>query len=178
MHTKEILNDHQKLFCDEYLLDFNAAAAARRSGYGTSSGYRLLQMPACTSYIQKKIQERKEKIQVTEQDIIGELSSIAFAKATDYLQITEQDTGKQVLQAIPAEQLSAGQRAAVEYVRQTSAGISVKLHDKVRALELLGKHIGLFAVKPSVKPSEDLEVHVEYGSNESQDTDEKDHTAI
>ena len=71
---------------------------------------------------------------------------------TDYAQVEtrmiKKDDGTEVsYQAVALKEtaeLSAEQRAALAGIKQGANGIEVKLHDKIKALELLGRHIGMF----------------------------------
>jgi phage terminase small subunit len=45
---------------------------------------------------------------------------------------------------VPTESLTKSQLAAVTEIRETQFGVDIKLADKMRALELLGKHLGMF----------------------------------
>ena len=47
--------------------------------------------------------------------------------------------------------LSDDQRAAIAGIKQGANGIEIKLHDKIKALELLGRHIGMFNDKIEVR---------------------------
>lgn len=53
------------------------------------------------------------------------------------------------------EDLSVDQRAALANVKQSANGVEIKLHDKIKALELLGRHIGMFNDKLEVKATVD-----------------------
>ncbi len=80
---------------------------------------------------------RRKKL--SRQNILDELVAIAFAKATDYLFI-EGDR----LCVRETEKMTKRQSAAICQIEKTSSGIKVKFYDKMKALELLGKEIGMF----------------------------------
>ena len=74
---------------------------------------------------------------ISPEKIIDELAAIAFARAPDYLVVED---GQVRLR----EDLKPRQRAAVASVEKSTTGIKVKFYDKMKALELLGKYLGLF----------------------------------
>ena len=76
---------------------------------------------------------------VENEKILGELAAIGFAKASDYM--TVQDGA---VTYRDWEQLTQEQKAAVAGVEKGSGGLKIKLYDKMKALELLGKALGLF----------------------------------
>ena len=79
--------------------------------------------------------EGQEK--VTKERVVRELAAIAFANAADYLQVADGE--------LTVGDLPAGKRcAAIQSVEKTSSGLRVKFYDKLKALELLGKSVGLF----------------------------------
>lgn len=140
------LNEKQKRFVAEYLVDLNATQAAIRTGYSPKTAYsmgqRLLKNVEIQNAIQEAMQKRERRTEVTQDRVIAELAAIGFAKATDYAEIE----GPMVT-IKPTADLTPEQAAAVAGIEQGNFGIKVKLYDKVRALELLGKHLGMFADK-------------------------------
>ena len=81
---------------------------------------------------------RRKKI--SKENILGELVAIGFARATDYLSVED---GEIVIRS--GEKLSCREAAAICQMEKTAGGVKVKLYDKMKALELLGKSIGLFS---------------------------------
>ena len=77
---------------------------------------------------------------ISPQQIMKELAAIGFARVPDYLDLSD---GQVRLK----EDLKPLQRAAIASVEKTATGIRVKFYDKMKALELLGKHYGLFEGK-------------------------------
>lgn len=76
-------------------------------------------------------------MKISPEKIIDELAAIAFARAPDILKV---DNGQVSLR----ENLKPRQRAAIASVEKSTTGIKVKFYDKMKALELLGKYLGLF----------------------------------
>ena len=71
--------------------------------------------------------------------VVEELAAIGFAKATDFVSV---DNDRLVIRS--TQELSKADRAAIASIESTSNGIRLKLYDKMKALELLGKYMGLF----------------------------------
>lgn len=143
------LTEKQKRFVQEYLVDLNATAAAKRAGYSKKTadriGPELLGKTCVSAAIHEAIRKREKRTEITQDQVLKELASIGFARGTDYAQI--QPDGH--VNLTPTEALTEGQKAAVLGVRETQYGVEIKLADKVRALELLGKHLGMFTGQAS-----------------------------
>lgn len=139
------LTPKQKRFVDEYLIDLNATQAAIRAGYSPKTANeqaaQLLAKLSIQNYLHKRQSERVQRTEITQDRVLQELAAVGFARGTDYAEIAPDGT----VRLIPTEQLSGQQRAAVLGIRETRDGVEIKLADKVRALELLGKHLGLFS---------------------------------
>ena len=138
------LTEKQKRFVQEYLVDLNATAAARRAGYSAKTadriGPELLGKTCVSAAIEKAMKERSARTEITQDRVLQELAAIGFAKGTDYANIVAgcvvvNDTGS----------LTEQQKAAIIGIKQTKEGVEIKLASKERALELLAKHLGLLA---------------------------------
>ncbi len=138
------LTAKQKAFVREYLIDLNATQAAIRAGYSAKNaahiGANTLKKERVAAALQKAMAGREKRTEITQDKVLRELAAIGFAKATDYAEV------KGTLVNIkPTAELTPEQAAAVVGIEQGNFGVKVKLADKVRALELLGKHLGMFA---------------------------------
>lgn len=154
------LTDKQKKFINEYLIDLNATQAAIRAGYSKKNAFKigseLLQKTTVRAQLQKKQAQREQRTEITQDKVLKELANIAFANGTDYTKVVKQNN-ELLVGIVPTEDLTEEQKSAVAGIKQTQTGIEIKLNDKLKALELIGKHLGMFDEKPdSVDDIEDI----------------------
>jgi len=76
---------------------------------------------------------------ITPKRVVEELAAIGFAKATDFLWVSDGE-----LTIRDTDDLSKADRAAIASIERSSTGIKLKFYDKMKALELLGKYMGMF----------------------------------
>lgn len=88
---------------------------------------------------------------ISRKHVVDELAAIGFAKATHFLSVSEGE-----LTIRDTDSLSAEDQAAIASIEQTSNGVRLKFYDKMKALELLGKLMGLFEGDPGEKKSNNL----------------------
>lgn len=167
------LTEKQKRFVAEYLVDLNATQAAIRAGYSERTadriGPELLGKTCVSAEIQRAIQARQKRTEVTQDMVLRELAAIGFAKASDYAQVDNNG----VVRITPTEELSDTQRRALSGIKEGKYGIEVSSYDKVKALELLGKHLGMFNERATQQePENDLVEKLLSGTGEDIDTDD------
>lgn len=107
------MTERQRRFADEYLIDLNATRAykaaypkVKKDETAATAGGLLLRNVQVSAYIQEQMQERQNRVLVTQDQVLEGIMEIAFAKKDEY-----------------APQV------------------------RLRALELLGKHLGMFSGK-------------------------------
>lgn len=141
------LSAKQRRFIDEYVIDYNGRLAACRAGYAersasTTAG-RLLAMPEIVAGIQSRQQERAERTQVTQDAVVRELAAVGFARLKD---VCTWDDGHLTL--VSSHELSDTQAASIAEITETvttrGGTVRVKQHSKLKALEMLAKHVGLY----------------------------------
>lgn len=133
----------QKIFVQEYLVDLNATQAAIRAGYSPKTaevqGCRLLSNAKVQEAIQKAMKTRETRTEITQDRVLEELARIAFSDATD---IAEVQGG--VVKIRDTQDLNPAQKSAIACIKEGKYGIEVTRYDKLRALEMLGRHLGFF----------------------------------
>ncbi len=148
----------QKRFIEEYLIDLNATQAAIRAGYSPDTaeqiGYQLLQKTSVSVEVSKAMAERSKRTGISQDRILLELAKMAFVEMTD---VVDPETGK-IKENASDDDLSCIQSVKV---KPGNYGVEreVKLCDKKAALELLGRHLGMFKdnLNVTVETSEKLD---------------------
>lgn len=146
------LTPKQELFCQEYLKDMNGTAAAKRAGYSKRTAAEQACQILATPKIQERVNELKaarlERVQIDADWVLKRIAAIAdvdIAKAYD--------KGGQFL---PIKEMPEDLRktiTGIDVYKDFTEGVEVgetrkiKLADKLKALELLGRHIKLFTDK-------------------------------
>ena len=147
----------QKRSVEEYLIDLNATQAAIRAGYSPdtakSIGSENLTKPDIQARIAKAMAERSRRTGVNADRVIMELAKIAFVNASD---VIDADTATVKADALP-EDTAAIQSVKVKTFGEDGLEREVKMADKLKALELLGKHLGMFKDKVELSGSLETE---------------------
>lgn len=164
------LTPKQKIFANEYLIDLNATRAykaaytnCKTDDAAAAAGARLLRNVKVAEYIQERMKDREKRTEITQDWVLQELYKIAKANGTDFAQIVREpvihnnsyvmdpDTGQlrtvDVVRMIPTADLPDDKRAAVASIKESKFGISVESYDRLKALELIGRHLGMFKDK-------------------------------
>lgn len=124
--SKTKLTPKQKQFCDEYLIDLNATRAykaiytnVKKDETAAANGSRLLRLAKVKAYISEKQQEKQQRTEITQDMVLKELAKIGFEQSTDFS-----------VEGIPIVD-----------------GAKHRTQSQLKALELIGKHIGMFKEK-------------------------------
>lgn len=162
------LTKKQKKFCDEYLIDLNATQAAIRAGYSEKTarfiGAENLTKPNIQEYIQQRMNAREKRTEITQDMVLRELAKIAFSNGSDFAKVVtkprkkmvwndeiqeyeEKEVEEQFVELIDTDKLPDDKKAAIASIKETKHGIVVESCDKVKALELIGRHLGMFKDK-------------------------------
>jgi len=157
---KDGLTPRQDAFVREFAKDLNAAAAARRAGYSERTAKeqasRLLTNANVAEAIQKSMDARAEKCEITAERVLLELARIALAHPGQVC-----DWGPNFVEIRKKSDLDENTLAAVSEVSVTTnasgaSSVKVKMCDKAKALELLGRHMRMFTDVLELSPQEQI----------------------
>jgi phage terminase small subunit len=148
--AKAVISPKMEIFCQEYLVDMNATQAAIRAGYSKKTAQaqssRLLSKVIIGNRIKELLEAKTSKLDLSAERILTELARIAYADMRTVARWTHSG-----VEFIPSDQLTDDAAATVreisEETNQHGGSLKVKQHDKVKALELLGKYRKLFTEK-------------------------------
>lgn len=154
----------QQNFAQEYLVDFNAGQAAIRAGYSKRSarvkGCELLKDPRIKAIVEKRLEELSERVKITQEQVVEELVKIAKADMSDFA-----TWGPEGVQFKDSAELRPEDTAAVAEVSQTitehGGTRRIRLHDKLKALELLGRYFSMFNDNVNLKSDVKINVKIE-----------------
>lgn len=149
------LTDKQEMFCREYLIDLNASQAAIRSGYSHKTSSRIgsenLSKPDIAKRIIELKEERNERVEVNADYVLRRLAEI---DKMDVLDILNEDGGLKRVHEWPGvwrttlsgvdvlTTITRSDETTTEHILK-----KIKWPDKVKNLELLGKHIAVQAFR-------------------------------
>ena len=132
------LTDKQKRFIEEYLIDLNATQAAIRAGYSERTAYSIgeenLKKPVIKQAIEDAQSNRSSRVQITQDDVIRML-----------IENIEKSSGTKQVVITQTRKSEDG-----EFVGDDVAQFVYEPSSVNKALELLGKHLGMFKDKLDV----------------------------
>ena len=146
--------DQEDLFCNNYIIHFNATQSAKDAGYSIKSarelGYRLLRNVHIQVKIKQLIDKRTDRLEVSQDRVVHELMAVAFSDIKNYLTDEGAIDFKELKDSDSNVVKSYEENTTVtdgEKFSNTKIVKKFQLHDKMKALELLGKHLAMYTDK-------------------------------
>ena len=161
--TAKPLTPRRRRFVEEYLVNHNGAKAARRAGYSERTARtiasEILTFPDVALAIREAQVEQSKRTKVTADRVLEGLAQIAFASIGDAV-----EWGPDGVTLMASSELSADVMAAIFEVSETphedGRTIRVKMHDKLKALITLGRHLGMFVDRVEHSGTVDIDAPV------------------
>lgn len=154
------LTDRQRRFCQEYLTDLNGTQAATRAGYSAKTANeqaaRLLANVSVRAEIERLQEERAARTGVTTDRVVQELAKVAFSDPRKMFRPDgtmkspaewDDETAAVIAGLETEEEVRTNASLQTQTVTRTK---KLKRLDKLTALELLGKHLGMFKERVEV----------------------------
>lgn len=179
----------QLLFVNEYLIDKNATRAAKAAGYSARSahteGHRLLKKAEIAALVEKGLEEQRASSEqraaekgFTKERWLEELQRVALSNVDDFIRIEKvksSSSGRTYLTAVPiaTKDRKTELGAAVRKISETKNGIGIELHNKIAALDILGKAYGWVKTEIEIPPGT-VNVNLTMPSNGREAKDGKD----
>lgn len=146
------LRAKQIRFCEEYLIDLNGTQAAIRAGYSARTANeqssQLLAKLNIQNYLRVRRAELQKQTNITQERVLGELAKIAFIDPRKFYEginlVPVADLEDDQAAALASFEVLEDKTAAGEETLTETTIKKVKFWDKLRALEMLGKHLGIF----------------------------------
>ncbi|MCU5020532.1 terminase small subunit [Bacillus paranthracis] len=161
------LTEQERLFCYYYLINFNATRSymkAYNCSYVTAKtqGYLLPKRPLVAEKLRILKQNNATALNLEAQDIVTEYMKIAFADITDYVEFGKQvktvkyppkDEGEEgmteeyYVNYVDLKDSSQVDGSLITEIKQGRDGVSIKLADKMKALDFLAKYTDVLKLK-------------------------------
>lgn len=145
MNHIEPLPDRWKLFAEAYCIDFTVTRAAETANVPLVSAYAMMSDPRVQAVIKDAKRKASDRVQISIDNTLEQLRMIANGNVIDVLDalgMAEGETLAERLRKLPPET-----QYAIKSIKWTKNGPEIVMHDKVKAVELIGKYFGIFSDK-------------------------------
>lgn len=142
------LSLQDKLFCKEYPKNFNGTDAYLKAGHKCTresaavEACKLLRKPNIQEEIIQQVQDAFDKADITAQEVIKQLTDVSRSTLGDYV-----DFEKEAVYLKNSEKITKEKIALLGEISKTTQGYKIKLQDRMKARELLGRYFALFTDK-------------------------------
>ncbi len=163
----------QMRFCEEYVVDLNATQAALRTGYSPATagsiGHNLLKKIEIQNYIQHLNSTRSNTTGITAARVLEEIAALGFANMKDFIEFKKGKKPRmKSFDEMPDTRAIKKMKIRERKIISDAAGgdteeelgntgdeqepencvieshVEFELYDKIRPLDMLSKHLGLY----------------------------------
>ena len=163
------LNERQKRFADEYLIDLNAERAAIRAGYSKKyargNAHKLVANSCIAEYIKKRMAEKEKALIADQDEVMRYLTSVMRREKTESVVVT---LSREKSTYVPDDNGTPRKQTVKEDIPRV-VEIPARLADANKAAELLGKAHGIYTDKVNAEVELDLNINLDYGDEKEGD---------
>lgn len=155
------LTDQQQLFCLYQSRMFNYTKAYMKAYPGCTYasaavlGSRLMKNPAIRKEIEQLKQNHMNREMLKQEDIFQKYMDIAFADMNDYMSFgqeeIETDYGPRMINSVRLKESDQVDGTLITEVKQGRDGVSVKLADRMKAIDWLADHMDIATAEQKAK---------------------------
>lgn len=142
-----MLDSHIR-FSDKYFETLNASESAIYAGFSVDTarqqGWQLLQREDVQEYLSKLKAEASEKTGVSKERWLKELAELGFSNIQDFIETNNTIKDISSIDRSKASSVSSIKKTVTEGDFGIKEVVEFKLHDKLNALDKLGRHLGFF----------------------------------
>lgn len=152
-----LLTPKEKACVDFFMACNNQTEALRKARGGVKksndpfNAWKLFKRPHVAAEVERRQKLLSAKMGITAERVMQELAKVAFFNLTNVAAVKD----GHVRVAETADTSPDDQAALAELAESTTGtgggSLRAKAHDKIKALELLGKHLGLFKDNPEAE---------------------------
>lgn len=159
------MNDRQRLFADEYLIDMNAEAAAIRAGYSPKyargNAHKLVANSGIQAHIAERMAQKESELIAKQDEVMRYLTAVMRRQKCDHVVVTlKEETTKYVKDDDGTMRKQTIKKEVPKIVE-----IPAQLKDANKAAELLGKAYGIYTDKIESDIDLNLNISIDYGGD-------------
>lgn len=169
------LTKQQKIFVDEYLIDLNGTRAymvayprVKKKSTAAVNAYNHLRKPNIAAYIEVAMEARAKRTEISQDRVLKEYAKIAFLDPRKFF-----DESGNLKQISNLDDDSAACIAGMDVITKNVMGEDgnfeheytkkIKIADKLKALQDIGRHLGMFKDNQPEREDEKLVFNVNFG---------------
>jgi phage terminase small subunit len=148
MNDVQPLDDRWKLFAAEYCLDFTVSRAAERAQVPVVLAYAMIHDPRVVALVKDHKRRASDRVNISIDNTLEKLRMVADADVIGVLESLSHIEGTTLadrLRKLPLEV-----QYSIKGIKWTKNGPEIVMHDKLKAIELIGKYLGIFSDKLEV----------------------------
>lgn len=138
------LSNKRQAFVDEYLIDLNATGAAERAGYSDPNyGRQLLTDPNVKAEIERRQANRSKRVQIEADDVVRQLARMGISDPRRLFHADGTTKGPHELDDDIAMAIQSVESTTyTDEDGNSRTTYKYRLADRVKPLELIGRHLG------------------------------------
>jgi len=150
------MTEQVKRFLDEYFVTLNGYKSAVYAGYSENSARQqasqILDRPESVEYLEQLRAKSEAKHSISKDRWLSELEAIGFSNIQDFISNENNIKDFSKLPENKTKAVSSVKKTIIEFEGGEKQTVEFKLHDKLNALDKIGRHFGYFEKDNSQKP--------------------------